>query len=235
LEGGPGLPLGIGCHALGRRAFSEGWCQTEAKQSKFKARPWAADEEPASHHALGRLRSLTIITRLTLMGHRPRKTQQHNPASCRDATYHLSPPNKPPPNQQPKALDCCQNYSSLSRTECAYPPSLQAPGSRGSALALSKHAPLRTSQPKALDCWENHSSLCVRSTPTRPPYKHRAREAPHSRSPNTPPPSPPSTTCPKGAKCDSLRQRPTSTPTPSSGPKGAKCDSLGQRPRNSTP
>ena len=42
----------------------------------------------------------------------------------------------PPPNKQPKALDCCQNYSSLSRTECACQPSPNQPlGSRGSAFA----------------------------------------------------------------------------------------------------
>ena len=33
---------------------------------------------------------------------------------------------RPSPNKQPKALDCCQHYSSLARTECACQPSQQA-------------------------------------------------------------------------------------------------------------
>ena len=72
MEGGPGLPLGVAGHAHGHRAFSAGWRETEAKQPKFKARPWAADQAPESHHAPGELRPLTIITRLTHMGRCPR-------------------------------------------------------------------------------------------------------------------------------------------------------------------
>ena len=43
-------------------------------------------------------------------------------------------PHTPPPNKQPQALDCCQNYSSLCARSA--PASLRpSPGSRGSVLA----------------------------------------------------------------------------------------------------
>jgi hypothetical protein len=77
----------------------------------------------------------------------------------------------PPPNKQPKALDCCQNYSSLSRTECAYQPSQPAPKWKRRPAAPLPTSPSPNKQPKALDCCQNYSSPCARSAPASHPNK----------------------------------------------------------------
>ena len=82
----------------------------------------------------------------------PGQPQQHHPAACRDALYHQtslpkaldcgnllplsrSQPAGPAPfkltrlrTSAPQALNRCQNYSSPSRTECAYQPLPTHPG-----------------------------------------------------------------------------------------------------------
>jgi hypothetical protein len=52
------------------------------------------------------------------------------------------------PTSPPKALDCCQHYSSRARTECASQPSQQAPKWKRASRRSSPHKPaLRTSPP----------------------------------------------------------------------------------------
>ena len=67
----------------------------------------------------------------------------------------------PPLNKQPKALDCCQNYSSPLRTECACKPlSVQARDREAPYSPISQHAhpsdaspfhPSRETQPTQTD------------------------------------------------------------------------------------
>jgi len=96
----------------------------------------------------------------------------------------------PPPNQQPQALDCCQNYSSPrarsaptspppttpqsgSGVPAAYLPT--SPGTRGSVLAPpNTPRPLRTSAPQALYCCEHHSSPCPRPADLPPAHSQPA-------------------------------------------------------------
>ena len=94
----------------------------------------------------------------------------------------------PSPNQQPQALDCCQNYSSPCARSAPTSPSQQAPewnrrpagylptspGSRGSVLAPLPTSPLPTSAPQALDCCEA-SQLSLRAEHA---YKHPSEQAP---------------------------------------------------------
>jgi hypothetical protein len=73
---------------------------------------------------------------------------------ARSAPTSLSPQASSSPNKQPQALDCCQHYSSLWRTECAYPP--------------LPTRPLRTSSRRLWTAVSITALSRARSAPTRP-------------------------------------------------------------------
>ncbi len=59
------------------------------------------------------------------------------------------PPNTPPSEQAAAGSGLLSELQLSPRTECAYPPSPQAPGPRGSVLALSPHKPLGALSPSS--------------------------------------------------------------------------------------
>ena len=89
-------------------------------------------------------------------------------------------PIKPPSEQAAAGSGLLSELQLSPRTECAYPPSPQAPGSAEPQLGVLRTRPFRTRAPQALDCWENHSSPCARSAPTCPPHKPLGALSPSS-------------------------------------------------------
>ena len=89
-------------------------------------------------------------------------------------------PIKPPSEHAAAGSGLLSELQLSPRTECAYPPSPQAPGSAEPQLGVLRTRPFRTRAPQALDCWENHSSPCARSAPTCPPHKPLGALSPSS-------------------------------------------------------
>ena len=105
----------------------------------------------------------------------------HSPPKPGHARLRTSPSPHTLRTSQPKALDCCQHYSSLSRTECACPPSpykyhaREAPYSHLSPPALSN---LKSQIPLSPSLQNTHlQSPPTPSHPAGPPENSR-RAAP---------------------------------------------------------